>query len=89
MNDDIDRDVSDVMREETSRGRRRVDTAKREQRRDLLAYIRKAIDLGDERLFLTAVRKAGLKDGTPGFREALELFRAEPGHQLPRYRGKP
>jgi uncharacterized protein (UPF0335 family) len=89
MQDEIQPDIADVMSEEKSRGRRRVDTKAREERRTLRADIRKFIHEGDERGFIDAVRARGFKEGSPEFREILELFWAETRRPSKPPRGKP
>ena len=74
MQDEIEPDIADVISEEKSRGRRPVDTKARKERRTLLADLRRFVESGDERAFIDAIRARGLKEGTPEFREILELF---------------
>jgi len=89
MQDEIEPDVAAVMSEEKSRGRRRVDTEARDRRRKLLADLRRFVGTGDERAFIDAARAHGVREGTPQFRELLELFWAETGRPSARPRGKP
>ncbi len=72
-------DIRDVRREEESRGRRPVDTKARKQAAKLRADLRNVLRARDERAFLTILREAGLRDGTPEFAAALKLFRKETG----------
>ena len=75
MKDDpVDPDVDDVIKEETSRGRRPVDTDARREHARRVQRVKKAIRDRDKRAFLDAMRAAGVKDGTPQFREAVELW---------------
>lgn len=70
-------DLRDLRIEEESRGRRRpvVDATTRRQRQRLLRAFRKALELGDEKLFLAAIRDLGLKDGSPEFLRAWKVWR--------------
>lgn len=78
MEDNDWMDVFDVIEEETSRGRRPIDTeARREQqllRRDYLRLIRE----GTEEDFLAAIRALGFEDGTPDFERIVALYREIP-----------
>lgn len=89
MQDEIEPDIAEVIAEEKSRGRRRVDTKARQERRTLLADIRKFIQEADERGFIDALRARGFKEGSPEFREILELFWAEARRPSKPPRGKP
>jgi 23S rRNA pseudoU1915 N3-methylase RlmH len=72
-----DKDLADVMAEEKSRGRRRrpVDTEARKRTEKRRRQIAKALQEGDERRFLTALRESGMKDESPEFANAVGLFR--------------
>lgn len=80
LKDDLngeDRDLADVMAEEKRRGRKRrpIDTEskrKTERRRNQVAQ---ALREKDERRFLMALRESGVKDESPEFAKAVELFR--------------
>ncbi|MBI4482416.1 MAG: hypothetical protein HY652_05945 [Acidobacteria bacterium] len=69
------KDLNDVIREETSRGRRPIDTKARRQRQQLLADLRKLLREKDERAFLAAIREIGLKDGSPEFLKVVHIWR--------------
>lgn len=70
-------DLSDVVLEEVSRGRKRpvLDASIRKERAALLRDLEKLIEIGDERLFLEAIRVRGLQDGTEAFERAVEIWR--------------
>jgi len=72
-----DEDIRDAMMEDLRRGRTRrpVDTITVKKRKRVLQALRKALAERDERLFLEAIRAAGLKDGTPEFRDAVFVWR--------------
>jgi len=72
-----DKDLRDVMREETSRGKRRpVDTAEEKKKRKLQKDALRAIQSGDLHAFVRMLHEAGVKDGTPAFANALKIFHA-------------
>ena len=71
-----DPDIRDVMREEKSRGKRRVDMKALRQREELLNGFREALKLGTERKFLEAIRELGLADDPEKLREALKIWRS-------------
>lgn len=79
MATDKDQDLDDVMKEERARGRRPVDTKARRERQRLLRDLRGLIEAGDERGFLEAIRRVGLKDGSPEFLEAWRVWRESQG----------
>ena len=68
-------DLEDVLREETSRGRRPVDATARRRRWELLRKLSRTIREGNEREFLRIVRALGLKDGSPELANVLRLWR--------------
>lgn len=77
MNEDADdrerknREIEEVRRQH-ERMKRHVDPDDvRKTQSDVLRLFRK----GDERKYLEAIRRAGLKDGTPEFARAVEAFR--------------
>jgi hypothetical protein len=73
----MDKDLRDVMREETSRGKRRpVDTAEEKKKRKLQKDALRAIQSGDLHAFVRMLHEAGVKDGTPAFANALKIFHA-------------
>ncbi len=77
--DDRDRDLRDVVEQESSRGRRRgapSDPDVRRERARLMRNYERAFRKGaTEREFANAIRDLGLKDGTPPFVAALSLWR--------------
>jgi len=68
-------DLEDVIREETSRGRRPVDTDAQRQRRLLRRDYRKLIREGTEKDFIAALRALGLQEGSSDFVSALKIWR--------------
>ena len=48
----------------------------REQRRQILRDFQKAFELDDERQFMEAMRKIGIKDEDPRFSVGVKTFRA-------------
>ena len=68
-------DFEDVIHEETSRGRRPIDTTVRRRRQKLLRELSRTLREDDERDFLRIVRALGLRDGSPEFANALHLWR--------------
>jgi hypothetical protein len=70
------RDIEDVMREEKSRGKRRVDTEALRRRQDLLKKFREALTLSTEREFVDAIREMKLADDPEKLRELLRIWRA-------------
>ncbi len=70
------KDIEDVIREETARGRKHVDTsaADQEQRlfRDVLRLFR---DAPDEKSVERAIRAFGIKRGDPRFDVAISAWR--------------
>ena len=75
-NEPTDPDVRDVMREEKSRGKRRVDIKALRQREQLLRQFREALKLRTEREFVDAIRELGLADDPEKLREALKIWRS-------------
>jgi len=69
-------DLRDVMREEKSRGKRRVDAAERRRRQDLLRAFRDALDARTEREFLDAIKQLGLGDDPLRRENALKIWRS-------------
>jgi len=77
MGDDPkDRDIQDVMTEEKSRGKRRVDVEALRRRKDLLKKIREALTLRTEREFVDAIRELKLVDDPEKLRELLKIWRS-------------
>jgi len=71
-----DPDIHDVMREEKSRGKRRLDMKALRQREELLKAFREALKLRVEREFVDAIRELGLADDPEKLREALKIWRS-------------
>lgn len=71
-----DSDIRDVMREEKSRGKRRVDVEALRRREDLLKKFREALTLRTEREFVDAIREMKLADDPEKLRELLKIWRA-------------
>ena len=77
MKDDpTDPDIQDVMREEKSRGKRRVDAEALRRREELLKGFREALKLRTEREFVDAIREMKLTDDPEKLRELLKIWRA-------------
>ncbi len=77
----VDREIEDVIAAETRRGRGRGPLS-REQRRKEKALERatlKAIAFNDERRFAECLRLAGIKDGSPEYVNAWKIFRQASG----------
>jgi hypothetical protein len=76
MDDPKDLDIQDVMREEKSRGKRRVDVEALHRREDLLKKLREVLTLRTEREFVDAIREMKLADDPEKLRELLKIWRA-------------
>jgi len=74
--DPKDSDIQDVMKEEKSRGKRRIDMAALRRREDLLKKFREALTLRTEREFVDAIRALKLADDPEKLRELLKIWRA-------------
>ena len=59
MDDPKNLDIQDVMREEKSRGKRRVDTGARQLRQERLKALQEALKARTEREFVEAIRELG------------------------------
>ncbi len=68
-------DLRDVIREETSRGRRRVDIEARRERARVVKSMREHLSIPTEKEFLKAMRAVGLEDGSPALEQALRAWR--------------
>jgi hypothetical protein len=75
-NDPKDSDIRDVMREEKSRGKRRVDTKAIQLTQERLKLLVEALNSKTEREFVEAIRGLGLADDPEKLREALKIWRA-------------
>jgi hypothetical protein len=69
-------DIDDVMKEERSRGKRRVDTKALQLTQERLKLLREALKCETEREFVEAIRAFGLADDPERLREALKIWRA-------------
>jgi sugar diacid utilization regulator len=80
MSDDSkDSEIRDVMKEEKSRGKRRVDTKALELKQHRLKVLREALrNSKTEREFAETIRELGLADDPEKLREALKIWRASP-----------
>jgi hypothetical protein len=75
--DPKDLDIQDVMREEKSRGKRRIDTKALALTQHRLKVLREAlINSKTEREFVEAIRPFGLADDPEKLREALKIWRS-------------
>jgi hypothetical protein len=72
MTDEID----DVMKEEKSRGKRRVDTGERQRRQERLKALQEALKARTEREFVEAIHELGYGDDPEKLREALKIWRS-------------
>jgi hypothetical protein len=75
MDDNKQRELEEVIREEAGRGRRPIDFDARRERTQLLQDFRKLLALATEEEFVEAMRAAGLKDGSPELSKALQIWR--------------
>lgn len=69
-------DIQDVMREEKSRGRRRIDVEALRRREELRKQFREALKLRTEREFIDAIREMKLADDPEKLRELLKIWRS-------------
>jgi hypothetical protein len=76
MDDKRKKDLEEVMRTESRRGRRPIDLEARKQRAEKLKTMRTFLTIGNEEEFAKAMRDAGVADGSPEFLEALRTWRA-------------
>jgi hypothetical protein len=74
--DPISSDIRDAMKEEKSRGRRRVDTGARQLRQERIKALQEALKARTEREFVEAIRELGLADDPEKLREALKIWRS-------------
>jgi len=74
--DPKDPDIQDVMREEKSRGKRRVDVEARQLRQQRLKVLHEVLKARTEREFVEAIRELGYADDPEKLREALEIWRS-------------
>jgi hypothetical protein len=77
MNGDPTRsDIRDAIKEEKSRGKRKVDIEALRRRDELLKNFREALKLRTEREFVDAIREMKLTDDPEKLRELLKIWRA-------------
>ena len=67
MDEKQKKDLEDVMRKETRRGRRHIDLDARRKRVQMLNDLRKLLTVATEEEFIQAMRAVGLRDGSPQF----------------------
>lgn len=70
-----DRDIEDLRRQESRRGRRPVDIEAKRQRQRYLAALRKIVEEGTEEDLKLALRQIGLTEDSPEYAEALRIWR--------------
>jgi len=73
--DEKQKDIDEVAQQERRRGRRPIDFEARKKRAQQLRDTRKLLETATEDEFLTAMRVAGLRDGSPELSEALRIWR--------------
>ena len=78
MDEKPKKDLEDVMRGESRRGRRPVDLDARRKRNELLNEMHKMLLIGTEEELVKAMRAAGLRDGSAQFEEVLRIWREYP-----------
>jgi hypothetical protein len=74
--DPKDSDIQDVMKEEKSRGKRRVDTKSLHLTQERLNLLREVLKSETEHDFVKAIRELGLADDSEKLSEALKIWRA-------------
>ena len=75
--DSEESDLQNVMKEEKSRGKRRVDTKVLQLRQERLKILREALtNSRTEREFVEAIRELGIADDPAKLREALKIWRS-------------
>jgi hypothetical protein len=75
MDEKRKKDLEDVIKTESRRGRRPVDLEARRKRDELLNDMRKLLMIRNEEEFLNATRAAGLRDGSKEFEKVLRIWR--------------
>ena len=71
-----DKDLRDVMRQEKSRGKRRVDPEEERKSQEVLRASRNALEARTEREFLDAIKLLGLDDDPQKRENALKIWRS-------------
>lgn len=69
------KDLEDVMRIESGRGRRPVDLETKRKREENLQSMRTYLAIATEEEFVKAMRGVGLSEGSPEFLDALRIWR--------------
>jgi hypothetical protein len=75
MDDKRKKDLEEVIRKETGRGRRPIDLETRRKHAEKLEVMRKLLAIATEEEFVKAMRGVGLRDESPEFLEALRIWR--------------
>ena len=75
MKEKQNKDIEEVMKKETRRGRRPIDLEARRERVERLRDMQKLLEVATEEEFRKAMRAAGLRDGDPRFLAALQIWR--------------
>jgi hypothetical protein len=68
-------DVDEVMKQEKQRGRRPIDFEARRKRAQLLRDMKKLLETATEPEFREAMRVVGMREGSPGWLEAMRIWR--------------
>jgi len=76
IDDPKDPDIQGVMREEKSRGKRRVGMEARQLRQQRLKVLQEVLKARTEREFVEAIRELGYADDPEKLREALKIWRS-------------
>jgi hypothetical protein len=76
--EEIGPEVQEVMREQTrfARGRGPSVAKEAQKKRTLVKAALRAIETRDERAFSAELRRAGVKDGSPEWKKAWEIYRS-------------
>jgi len=69
------KDLEDVMRTESRRGRRPIDLETRQKESEKLEGMRTYLAIATEEEFVKAMRGVGLSEGSPEFLIALRIWR--------------
>jgi hypothetical protein len=75
MDENREKNLNEVMKQEKRRGRRPIDFEARKEQAQKLKDARKLLETATEAEFLDAMRAAGLHDGSPELLEALRIWR--------------
>lgn len=75
MDEKRKKDLEEVMKKDTGRGRRPGDLETKRKRTEMLTAMRKLLTLATEEEFVKAMLAVGLRDGSPAFAEALRIWR--------------